>query len=128
MRDIPSNKIRIYIIANNIDPLSIRSRMKFYEHQRVIESFGYIVINPLQVICTDNLKTNFKRTKDNLIKLIECEAVYLIPDVSLKRGNNVELKISIDLGLLILQGLVSNCYKENNIDFDVFQNLIDSNL
>ncbi len=113
---------RIYIIGDITNPSSFTTRLNFYKHQLLLESYGYIVINPLEAINDMNFKTSFECSKYNLKKLIECNAVYVMSDVSLKKGDNIELKISIDLNLFMLQSLISN----PDIDDEVFQQVIES--
>ena len=111
---------KIYIIGNITNPLSFATRLSFYRHQRLLESYGYIVINPLEAI--KKLKTRSEFNKYNLKKLIECNAVYVMSDVSLKRGGNLELKISIDIGLFIIQSFISN----SEIDSVAFRQMNES--
>lgn len=97
---------KIYIIRNDTDPLSLKSRINFYRQQKLLESFGYEILNPIERIDNYSLKVGFECKKFNLKTLIECTAVFIMEDVSLKRGDNVELQISIDLGLMIIQNFI----------------------
>lgn len=103
--DISSNS-GVYIIGDLTNPNSIRTRIKFNVHQRILESFGYKVINPLKSLKNIHLKTDYEYNKYFLKKLIDCNAVYVMSDISINKGENIELKISIDLGLLIIHDLI----------------------
>ena len=71
-----------------------------------MENLGFNVVNPMESEASYCLFT-----KSNLKKLIESDAVYIMSNVSLDWGNNIEMKISIGLDLIIINGCISDLLK-----------------
>ncbi len=69
---------------------------------------GFSVYNPLEVYKKNKSISTAEATLDNIKKLIKCKAVYVMPEASLIKGENLELKISLDLNLIILSGSYVN--------------------
>jgi hypothetical protein len=114
MRELP----KIYIIGNKQEYNSIvtKDRIDFIEKKLIKK--GFSVINPLEVYKKNKRISNTEATLRNIKKLIECKAVYVMPEVSLIKGENLELKISLDLNLIIL----IDSYV--NVDYDVEMDIL----
>jgi hypothetical protein len=102
------NKLpKIYIIGNTDDTSSLATKVKINKVEKRLIQKGFDVINPLKIYEKKTISIT-EATLHNIKKLISCKAVYVMPEVSLKKGDNLELKISIDINLIILQGLPIN--------------------
>lgn len=89
--------------------MSFKAKIKFYRQQKLLESFGYKIVNPLERMSSGDSKTEIEKKKlISLQKLISSSAVFIMDDVSLKRGENLEVNISVDCGLVILHNLIGN--------------------
>jgi alpha-N-acetylglucosamine transferase len=100
------NKLpKIYIIGNTDDYRSLTTKIKINKLEKRLTNKGFEVINPLEVYEKNILITSTEAIVHNIKKLISCKAVYIMPEVSLKKGENLELKISLDINLIVLQGL-----------------------
>jgi hypothetical protein len=104
MKELP----KIYIIGNKQEykSITIKNRINFIEKKLIKKGFN--VSNPLEVYKKNKKISNTAATLSNIKKLIECKAVYVMPEVSLIKGENLELKISLDLNLTIITGFYLN--------------------
>jgi len=98
-------RIQIYIIANPPIELSATFIEGIRKVQLLLESKGFKVYNPYLEMQTGNFSSGFTAKLQNLMK---SRAVYVMPDVSLRKGESTELSIAIDLDLLIINGLIAN--------------------
>lgn len=98
---------KIYIIGNSYHTSSLATKVKINKIEKILIKKGFEVVNPLEIYQKKSISTT-EATLHNIKKLISCKAVYVMPEVSLKKGVNLELKISIDINLIILQGLLIN--------------------
>lgn len=99
---------KIYIIGNTKDYKTLVTKRKIYNIEKKLEKKGFEVINPLKTYKINKNISTTEATLNNIRRLLECKAVYVMPEVSLEKGDNLELKISLDINLLILQGLTVN--------------------
>jgi Domain of unknown function (DUF4406) len=93
----------IYIIRNRVDKLNEFTILRMNQIQKKLENMGFTVINPI-----NDAKINFlckKTIRFNYKELLSSDAVYVMSDVSFKKGENTELKISLDINLLLIQDL-----------------------
>lgn len=95
-----------YIISNKQNQHSLLYRREYSKAQLYLENLGFNVVNPMESEASYCLFT-----KSNLKKLIESDAVYIMSNVSLDWGNNIEMKISIGLDLIIINGCISDLLK-----------------
>ena len=96
----------IYIICTVSTTLSLKSRMRFYHVQKQLKNIGFTVVNRRAIVETAKEISYLDHTRKNFKKLIACDWVYIMPDVSLEKGDNTEVKISLDLNMTILHGSV----------------------
>lgn len=109
---------KIYIIVNAEDNKSLVTKLKIKKVEKRLIKRGFGVVNPCKIYEKKSISTT-EATLYNIKKLITCEAVYIMPEVSLKKGDNLELQISIDLNLIILQGLpIKLEYKSEFLQID----------
>lgn len=100
------NKLaKIYIIGNIKDYKSIVTKLNINRLERRLIERGYEVVNPLKIYKRNKSISNSEAKLYNIKKLLTCNAAYVMSEVSLKKGDNLELKISLDIDLLILQDL-----------------------
>ncbi len=103
------NKLpKIYIIATTEEFQSIKTKLKIKKLEKRLEKKGFQVVNPLNIYIKNKSISTIDATIHNIRQLLSCKAVYVMPEVSLKKGDNLELKISIDINLLIVQGTAIN--------------------
>ena len=98
----------IYIIGSVSTGLSLKYALHFEHVQKQLENIGFTVVNRIVIFKKEKPKEilYLDYTRRNLKKLIACDWVYIMPDVSLEKGGNTEVKISLDLNMTILQGSV----------------------
>jgi hypothetical protein len=95
----------IYIISSVSYALSIKYALNFFEIQKQLEDLGFTIVNPIEILkVKENILYNYC-VKDKLKKLINSDWVYIMPEVSLQRGRNTEVAISLELHLKIILGL-----------------------
>lgn len=104
MNELP----KIYIIACTEEFSSIKTKLKIKKVEKRLEKKGFQVINPLNIYVKKKSISTIEATIYNIKQLLSCKAVYLMPEVSLKKGENLELKISLDINLIIIQALPIN--------------------
>jgi hypothetical protein len=95
---------KIYIIGQTHDNKSLLNKKKIDAVEKKLVEIGFEVINPLTIYKKNKSITTYEAALENIKKLIECKAVYIMPEVSLKSGDNLELKISLDFNLQIFHG------------------------
>ena len=117
MREAP----KIYIIGNKKQYKSIITKEKINLIEQKLAIQGFKVSNPLEVYKKNKRISNTEATLINIKKLIECRAVYVMPEVSLIKGENLELQISLDLNLIILVGSSVNIEYHSEIDISIDQ-------
>ena len=92
----------IYIIG--MDSISSEwDRRKLENTQRSLERAGYLVSNMGLKDRPDLTWAMIKR--ENYSRLIDADAVYLMPHAAINR-DNLELRIAADLNLLVIQGAI----------------------
>lgn len=97
----PTNMKKIYI-AGKVTGTSIEERNeKFNNAQDFLESLGCDVVNPIQIV--DPNATWREAMNICISKLIECEALYLLPCWEDSRGAKIELKLARDLGITVIR-------------------------
>lgn len=94
----------IYIIGKKVAPNSISCKSKFNKAQMFLEDKGFRVVNPIATITNEKLDIN-DAIQTNIKSLMRCNSVYILPDVSINKTQNVELLLAIELKLIILQGI-----------------------
>lgn len=102
------NKLpKIYLIIPNEESLSYKTKLKVKKVEKRLKEKGFEVVNPLKIYKKKSIST-IEATIYNIKELLSCEAVYIMPEVSLKKGDHLALQISIDINLLILQDVAIN--------------------
>jgi hypothetical protein len=97
-------KLKIYIIGEIPLPIDNRCENKFYRAQIQLYQLGFIVINPVIRLTRRNF-TFEEAKKNNFRDLLFCDAVYVLPCMSLSnKGINLELKWAMDNNLYIFSG------------------------
>jgi len=103
-RRMAKRNAKVYIIGSIPFEISTRCIKDIYATQMLLENRGFEVINPLNAILAN--KGSLREAMFiNLKCLMACNSVYIMPDVSLKKGECSELKIAIELNLLVYQGM-----------------------
>ena len=98
----------IYIISNVSQTLSLKNAMHFFQLQMQLENVGFKIVNPIKIFMTKKEISYHYDVRNKLKKLINCNWVYIMHDVSLQNGSNTEVSISLDLNMNIIQGGVLN--------------------
>lgn len=97
-------KIKIYIIGKIPLRIDALCESKFRKAHSEIYNQGFVVINPLVRLTNKNL-TREEAKIGNFQDLLLCDAVYLLPCVSLsEKGIDIELKWALDRNLYIING------------------------
>lgn len=89
---------KIYI-AGKVSGESVAAcTMKFGTAQKELESLGFEVVNPLQLV--NNWKSTWHDAmKKCIIALIDCDAVVLLPDWEQSIGAKIECQLANGLGI-----------------------------
>lgn len=96
---------KVYIIGEIPEKISVKCRQRFKNAKLLLENKGFTVFNPIDTLANKKIKIQDAK-KSNFKQLIDCNAAYLLPSVSLKMGKNVELLLAIKLNMLIIQDSV----------------------
>jgi hypothetical protein len=81
--------------------------LQLFENAKIhLERKGFAVINPIDNLLNEKL-TYEEAYKINIGHLLNCNAVYILPTISLEPIKSPELLMAIKLNLLIIQGVVS---------------------
>jgi len=92
----------VYIIGQRSNIITIQQRRKYLGAQLQLSNRGFNVHNPLENFDPE-LHPNEEVWRLGLQKLITCGSVYILNDVCFVKGQNVELKIAMDLNLSMIQ-------------------------
>ncbi len=93
---------KVYIIGDLPAHISVKCKNKFNLIQEKLEKRGFAVVNPMDAFVEN--QTPVEANLSNLNKLATCNAVLIMSNVSFKKKNNWELKLALDLNLIILHG------------------------
>lgn len=107
-------KKKIYIAGKvSGEPLA-ECTMKFGRAQKLIESLGFEVINPLQIV--DDWKTPWQKAmKMCITAMMDCDAIFLLTDYTDSLGAMIEKKLAYDVKMLVFYDLETlKLYKWNN--------------
>jgi hypothetical protein len=96
----------IYIISSISYQQSLKYALQFFQLQRQVENLGFTVVNPIELLIANDEMSYTYNAQDKLKKLINCGWVYIMPDVSLQKDSNIEVKISLELDVVIIQGSI----------------------
>jgi hypothetical protein len=107
--DCPKN---IYIISTISYTLSLKSALHCFQLQKQLENIGFTIVNPIEIFMTEKEISYTYNVRNKLKKLINCDWVYIMPDVSLQSGSNTEVRISLELDMKIIQGDILNICSE----------------
>ncbi|MEC4050483.1 DUF4406 domain-containing protein [Flavobacterium sp. SUN046] len=90
----------IYLLGEIPNRLTISCRKKFKHIERFLREKGYVVVNPVEEIMFNEDRKEAE--KENLKKLVACNAVYILSDIALSKYNLAEIELAIGLNLLII--------------------------
>jgi hypothetical protein len=93
---------KVYIIGEIPNTITVICINKFKMAQFFLEAIGFEVINPLEFIENDAFLVD-ESFRLNLKSLLDCDAVYVLPCVSLIECKNVELLLVLKLNIFIFQ-------------------------
>ncbi|GAA4081382.1 hypothetical protein GCM10022389_29340 [Flavobacterium cheonanense] len=99
-----SEKKNIYIIGDIPSILDDKTFEKFNNAELNMISKGFRVFNPLSDVNVNTRKLDNEMKIKNIQNLFKSDAIYLLPCAEINQ-NNLELKISILLDLLVVHGL-----------------------
>ena len=102
MKSLLSSFSRIYIIGKLSPAITIQQRRKYHEAQTLLQRRGFEVVNPVALMEGENIGMEDVWRK-GLQELLSCGSVYILNDVSFRKGENLELKIAMDLNLVFFQ-------------------------
>ena len=101
----PNITKNLYVISSVSYALSLKCALHFFQIQNQLENIGFTIANPIEIFAKKNQISYKYNIRDKLKKLISCDWVYIMPDVSLQKGSNTEVTISLELDLKIILGL-----------------------
>lgn len=90
----------IYIIGEIPDIITIRCREKFKKAQLSLKEKRFNIINPIDII-DKNIKSE-NITQKKISALLLCNAVYILPCVTIEKTQNVELLLALKLNMLLI--------------------------
>ena len=94
-------KKKIYIAGKVTGEPIAECTMKFGVAQKTIEALGFTAVNPLEVV------NDFKATWENAMKkcikaLMDCDAVYMLPDCANSPGAKLETRLASEFNMPLL--------------------------
>lgn len=94
----PDNKTKIYIAGKVTGEPKHSCALKFATAQKELEKQGYEVVNPIEVV--GDFNADWKTAMRKCIKaLMDCDAIYMLPDWHDSKGAKIEHSLAIDLSL-----------------------------
>ena len=97
---------KIYIIGKIPPRIDESCVNKFHKVHSLLYNQGFTVINPLVRLTKMNFTSEEAKIR-NFQDLMYCDAVYLLPCVSISQYNiNEDLKVALDRNVLIFNGEV----------------------
>jgi hypothetical protein len=103
----------VYIIGEISDRITICCREKFKKAQLFLEEKRFNVINPVEII--DNNKIESENINQKKIRaLLQCNAVYILPCVTIEKTQNAELLLALKLNVL----LIHHAFQLNDNEWD----------
>ena len=103
--EYPYSTKNIYIISSVSYAVSLKCALHFFEIQQQLENIGFTIANPIEIFANKKEISYKYDAQDKLKKLVTCDWVYIMPDVSLRKGSNAEVKIILELDLKIILGV-----------------------
>jgi len=95
---------KVYIIGDLPELISVKCKNKFNLVQDKLEKRGFDVVNPIDAF--NESPNPLEASLLNLNKLSTCNAVLIMSNVSLQKKENCEIKLALDLNLIILHGAI----------------------
>lgn len=93
-----SMKTKIYIAGKVTGEPKHLCTLKFATAQKELEKQGYEVVNPIEVV--GDFNADWETAMRKCIKaLMDCDAIYMLPDWHDSKGSKIEHSLAIDLGL-----------------------------
>jgi len=93
---------RVYIIGQSSGPINLACRSKFAEAEKLLEFAGFSsIVNPLNAL-EDASISKEEACRRNLSNLIHSQAVFVLSNTSARYNENTELRIAIDLNLMVM--------------------------
>jgi hypothetical protein len=92
----------IFIVSSISLRRSLKPAIHFSVQQKYLEDMGFTVVNPIEMHFHKKEMSYDYNSSNNLKKLIDCQWVCIMPDVSLKNSGNAELQISLELHKIII--------------------------
>ena len=107
----------IYIIGEMGDIFSCRCQSKFKNAQKYLEEIGFKVINPIETYGNGSVKFR-DAFRMNITFLLECDAVYILPCMLIGKGNNIELRLALQMNMFLIHGAYydKEIVVENDLD------------
>jgi hypothetical protein len=95
---------KVYIIGAVPLEISNSCQNKFRKAKLLLESRGFSVVNPVESIVDESIGVE-EAVRINLQSLLQCDAVYILPCVTLDKSRNVELLMALKLNVLTIQAV-----------------------
>lgn len=96
-------KKKIYIAGKVSGESLAECTMKFGRVQKMIEALGYEAVNPLELVTDFKTPWNIAM-RMCIAKLVDCDAIVLIPDWSNSKGAIIEYNLSRHLEMPNFRG------------------------
>lgn len=97
---------RVYIIGNIPSRINAHCRNRFSQAEKILQYAGFVnIVSGLQALDNDSISKE-EAYRQNLSKLIHSHAVFVMSNTSTKPNENIELKIALDLNLMIMHDKV----------------------
>lgn len=98
-------KKRVYIIGSIPSVIDKECEYKFHKVEMQLIRMGFDVVNPLtRLLCNDTVDD---ARRMNINDLVLSSVAYVMPCVSVVKGENIELKLALDFNLTIISGIVN---------------------
>jgi hypothetical protein len=99
--------VKVYIsgvISNggSLTPMQVEAnKVAFYDAERKLIQRGHTPVNPLRLTQAD--ATWKACMKVDLVALMDCDAILMLPDWHLSKGSRLEFHLAEQLGLVLMQ-------------------------
>jgi len=96
----------VYIIGQQRERMSPICRSQFAEAEKLMQYAGFkSIINPITAL--DDISISKEEAiKRNISNLIHADAVFVMSNTSSRQNENMELKIALDLNLMVIHDKV----------------------
>lgn len=95
---------KIYISGKIIGLENNEAFKRFDEAEKELKAKGFEVVNPMTIEHNHD-KSWINYMKTDIKALMDCDAIYMLPNWKTSRGAKIERQLAIDLGMKVYENL-----------------------